>query len=199
MDAKPTENIEAIWDQLAKEFRNWNGVKPRASWIKTGLSERAGYNRLRILEGGRQAKLYFSLTKDLAGRELNYLHRRAEVNLEQAVVAARLATILNLTVFIGALVIFNQLFPGLIAKYALGMMQGGDAAAVIISIFTIALFFATVIGVLSYSHGGTAQARDLKHLLELSLARRALRGSDGKEDENAGLDTDLRENFISDF
>jgi len=197
MDGKP-ENIEKVWDNLAKEFRNWNGVKPRKSWAQTGLSERAGYNRLRILEGGKQAKIYFSLTKDMSRKELNYLHARASANLEQAQGAGRIATILNLTIFIGAIVIFNQIFPGLIAKTALGLFRSDDGIGVMLAIITTSLFFLTVIGVLSYSHGGTSQARDLKHLLELSLARRDLKKQESQS-EAANISTDLRENFISDI
>lgn len=199
MDTKP-DSVEAIWDKLAKEFRNWNGVKPRWSWVRTGLSERAGYKRLRILEGGEQAKVYFSLTKTLSGRELSYLHKRSLANFEQAQAAARSATIMNLTIFIGALVIFNQIFPGMIAKVALTLMQSNDSLGVWLAVITTAMFLIMVIGVLSYSYGGTAQARDLKHLLELSLARRALKDDNvSASSDDGGIGSDLRENFITDI
>ncbi|WP_026942449.1 hypothetical protein [Hellea balneolensis] len=197
--AEQDYNIEDIWDQLAKEFRNWNGVKPRRQWFKTGLSERSGYNRLRILEGGKQAKRYFSLTKNLSRKDLSYLYRRAEVNYEQAVAAARVATILNLTILVGALMLFNQIFPGLIAKYATAFFQTGNGYDLLFGLFIALLFFGVITGVLSYSHGGTTQARDLKHLLDLSLARRDLGERKLTAEDSADVGADLRENYISDI
>ena len=198
MDIEP-QDVEKIWNKLAKVFRNWNGMKPRWAWFKTGLSERASCNRVRILEGGEQAKTYFSLTKSLSAQQLNYLQVRAQVNLEQAQAAARWATILNLTIFMGVLLIFNQLFPGLIAQKVSELLQSGDIGLIALVVATVIWILLTIIIVLSYSQGGTSQARDLKHLLELSLARRALRASQSNSEDAADIRSDLRENFITDI
>jgi len=111
------KQLEAIWDKLAKVFNNWAGIRPRKNWLITGLSERAGYKRLRVLEDGKEAAKFFDITKDLNRRELRYLLKRAELNFEQAYSAGRIATVINSTAIIGIVVLFNQIFPGAIAKY----------------------------------------------------------------------------------
>jgi len=108
------KELEATWDKLAKIFNNWAGIRPRKNWVTTGLTERAGHNRLRVLEDGKEAEKFYVLTKDLNDRDLRYLLKRAELNFEQAYSAARLSTVLNGTILIGFLVLFNQMVSGVI-------------------------------------------------------------------------------------
>ncbi len=191
--ADDLKDIEAIWDKLSKIFNNWAGIRPRKSWFTTGYSERAGYKRLRILENGREAVKFYDITKDLNMRELRYLLKRAELNFEQAYSAGRINNVISGTAVIGMVVLFNQIFPGTIAKHLFEPLMSNlhrPAAIFVILCYLSALLF--FIGNLSYSFGGTAQARDLKHLLELSLARRDFH--DGKRNSE---DTD-KENILKD-
>jgi len=70
------------------------------------------------------------------------------------------------------------------------------AALLLLLFYSIGIFI--IIFVLSYSFGGTAQARDLKHLLELSLARREY--YDGKRhDENNDNKNFLKDSYLTDI
>lgn len=194
------KELEATWDRLAKVFNNWAGIRPRKSWFKTGLTERAGFRRVRILEDGKEAAKFFDLTKDCTERELRYLLKRAEINFEQAHAASRVNTVLNGTVLIGFIVLFNQIFPGLIAETIKRLFQVSFGFDLAVSLAIMLSGLLMIIIILSYSHGGTAQARDLKHLLELSLARREFHG--GKRHNKDGMTEPpdvLRESFITDI
>lgn len=199
MSKKSESSVDIIWDQLAKRFNNLSGMKPNKSWFKTGMSERTGYKRVRILETGAQAQLFASLTDGLRLPELSYLRCRAIVNLEQAQAAARSATIFNATLIIGIVVVFNQIFPGAIGQMIQGVINTGSMFEMIsgVLIFVCALIIAT--SVTGYSHAGVVQARDLKHLLDLTLAHK---GNTVKmtsnQIENNSITTDLRKNFLSD-
>lgn len=56
--------------------------------------------------------------------------------------------------------------------------------------------------IVSYAHGGVAQARDLKHLLQLEIAKRNFKmeeiPSTASSDESS-LESGLRDNFLSDI
>ena len=192
-----TQNLEVIWDELAKTFNNWAGVKPNISWVKFGVSERAGAKRLRVLENGKSAKTLYELTKNLTQRDLRYLHKRAEVNFEQAQAAGRVGTILNGTLLVGAVVLLNQIFPGAIAEVLKLTFLSPWGAYKIYMLITSFLAVLMSVTVLSYSYGGAAKARDLKHLLELSLARREFyEGRRGDEGEDKNI---LRESLLSEL
>ena len=199
------KQLEATWDELAKIFNNWEGIRPRISWLTTGLSERAGYKRLRVLEDGKQAAKFYDITKDLKTRQLRYLLKRAELNFEQAYNAGRISMVINGSAVIGFVVILNQIFPGAIQSFFkflfLSLNNPTSTLDVIGSVISLSSFLMgiiTLIVVLSYSYGGTAQARDLKHLLELSLARREY--YEGKRHhEDSGSENILKESFLTDI
>jgi len=79
-------------------------------------------------------------------------------------------------------------------------MSSTDIIDVVIVLCVVIGVLIMIIVILSYSYGGTAQARDLKHLLELSLARREY--YDGKR-HHGDTDTEpgdiLRESYITDI
>ena len=195
------KQLEATWDTLAKIFNNWAGIRPRKHWFTKGISERAGYNRLRMLEDGKQAAKFYDATKDLKTRELRYLLKRAELNFEQAYSAGRITTVLNATVMIGIVVLLNQIFPGELGKFFIEVISSVNSSNAIYAIASLLCFLigiVSLITVLSYSYGGTAQARDLKHLLELSLARREY--YDGKRhNEDTDKENILRDSHILDI
>jgi len=102
---------------------------------------------------------------------------------------------------IGIIVLFNQIFPGELAKLFVDIVASFNTSNAIFGIMSLLCFLIgviTMIVVLSYSYGGTAQARDLKHLIELSLARREYH--DGKRHYG---DTDkediLRDSYLTDI
>jgi len=195
------KKLEASWDELAKIFNNWAGIRPRKSWFTAGVSERTGYKRVRVLESGKQAAKFYDITKDLTERELRYILKRAELNLEQAYSAGRITTVLNATVIIGVIVLFNQIFPGEIGKFFKEMIASFDSSDAFLGVtllLGLLMGLAIMIIILSYSYGGTAQARDLKHLIELSLARREY--YDGKrhnmDNDSEGI---LKESYLTDI
>jgi len=153
------------------------------------------------LESGKQAAKFYDITKDLTERELRYILKCAELNLEQAYSAGRITTVLNATVIIGVIVLFNQIFPGVIGKFFKEMIASFDSSDAFLGVtllLGLLMGLAIMIIISSYSYGGTAQARDLKHLIELSLARREY--YDGKrhnmDNDSEGI---LKESYLTDI
>lgn len=191
--------IETIWDQLTARFSNLNGLKPSTSWFKSGMSERVGHKRVRLLEGRSQARFVSNKLRDLSLDDINYLSTRSIVNLEQAQSAARTTTVLNTTIVIGAIVIFNQIFPGMISDVIKETLSNDNLLDVVLNILISICSIALMIGVTAFSHAGAAQARDLKHLLDLELGRRhAFVKSTPAHGSETGIVDDLKDNFISD-
>lgn len=199
MNQTQKPSIETVWDKLARVFSNKSALRLRKAWFQTGVAERTAAKRLRLLEGGREGKTYFKITQELSLRDLRYLYARAVVNVELAQNAARVNIVLNVSTVIGFVVLLNQMFPGLFQdyyRYAVAETNPIDQA---LSLLLPLLIAVVSLSVLIYSQAGVAAARDLKHLLQLSLARRDY---DVAEDENNVLSSsvdDLRENFISDI
>lgn len=197
---KPTEEktVEHTWDSLADQFHNFRGVSPRWSWLKNGLSERADRRRVKLLEAGREGRGFQSIVKKCTLHEIQYLLRRSEVNLEQAQAAARVIVVTNVTIFIGFFVLVNQFFPGFL-KDILESAERNELFSYI-GLFIGLICLTTLI--VSYAHGGVAQARDLKHLLQLEIAKRNFNmgqiASNGSY-EDTTIESDLRNNFLSDI
>ena len=192
------KQLEATWDTLAKIFNNWAGIRPRKHWFSKGISERTGYKRLRLLEEGPEAVKFYEITKNLKERELRYLLKRAELNFEQAHHASRLNTVLNVTIMMGALVLFNQLFPGIISNYFKELFSSGKPVLIVVMFLSMLPALIIIPLAISYGHGGTAQARDLKHLLELSLARREYYHGK-RHNEDTDKENILRDSHILDI
>lgn len=192
------QDIEAIWNKLASIYSNKRGLRPQRSWFNTGMSARTTANRLRLLEGGPAAKLFFEHTKNCDRAALQYLRVRAKVNQEQAATAARINTVMNVTILIGFVVLTNQLFPGLIQRHFSQLLAEQSVPNVIIGVI-LPVFIVCLAGFIAgYSYAGVTQARDLVHMLELSLARRGLEPADDGGGDGATVEDGLRRNFLSD-
>jgi len=186
MDAdKTTNDIEVIWQKLLKAFSNWKAVKPKKSWLKTGLSERLGYRRMENLERSLSAKTFSELTQNLSDDELKYLHNLSRINLEQVTPAARISLIINVTSIIAFFVLVNQMLPGYIAEIMQDLTRQGPNTPLAYGILAGFITFIPIgIFITMYCFGGVAGARDLKNLIELKLARRNL-----DIDESGATDT----------
>lgn len=189
---------EQIWDQLTPIFSNWRGVRPRKHWLNTGLSERVGAKRVRLLEGGESGRKYFDLTKNCSVEDLEYLYVRARVNFEQVTSAARLAIISNVTSVIGAFVLVNQIFPGKIAEQLETLASSEPTQIAITIAISMSLVFCISLIIILFVVGGVGQARDLKHLLELGLARRKVEteGND-KDGIRSAIEQPLADNLLN--
>ncbi len=186
------QSIEQIWDELASVFSNWRGVRPRRHWFTTGFSERLGPARMRRLEGGEDGRRFFQMIENCSVNELEYLHRRAVINFEQVSAAARLAIIMNITSVIAMFVLINQLFPGSIGGMIASAFTGNDAAFAggLIAFIFVSLF------ILTYCLGGINMARDLKHLLELALARRKISPTDKSYEDALDVTAPLSDTLL---
>lgn len=199
MNETPEPSIETVWDKLTRVFSNKSALRLRRAWFQSGVAERTAAKRLRLLEGGREGKAYFKITQDLSPRDLRYLYARAVVNVELAQNAARVNIVLNVTAIIGFVVLTNQMFPGLFQDYFRDALAETNPIDKALSLLIPLLIAVVSLSILIYSQAGVAAARDLKHLIQLSLARRDY---DVAEDENnvpSNSVDDLRENFISDI
>ena len=193
-DIRPSLAAEA-WAPLAAIFTNWSGVRPRGSWFRNGMSERVGSQRMARLLRSREAVRFDAAVAGLGRGDLKRLHDMARINLEQAQAASRVTIFLNVTVVLGALVLLNQLAPGMISEL---WREGDDALRT--TIVTGFVILATVwITVSAYSWGGVAAARDLKHLLEVRLAGTLPGLADADEGEAGDAASDLRAAQLSDL
>ena len=157
------------WARLRQCFTIWDAVRPKRSW-SAGFSSRMASDRLSKLVDGSPARKAARILDGLDARELRRIRAAADVNLEQAQGAARVAVLSNITVFLGGIVLLNQLFPGLLAD--LWNSDDGEwRAAWRAGIVTGAMLFPVMfIWVASYAYAVVASARDLKHVVELHLA-----------------------------
>ena len=164
-DIRPSQAADR-WAPLADIFTNRSAVRPRQSWFKTGVSERLGQDRLERLLRSREAVRFDAAVAGLSDKELLTLLGMARVNLEQAQAAARVTIFLNVTIFIAAFVLVNQLAPGWISQV---WASADPGLRVVIAVGALAIVGVSIT-VSAYSWGGVAAARDLKHLLEIRLA-----------------------------
>ena len=158
-----------VWACLRQCFTIWDAVRPKRSW-SAGFSSRMGSDRLSKLVDGGPARKAARILDGLDARELRRIRAAAEVNLEQAQGAARVAVLSNITVFLGGIVLLNQLFPGVLAELWNSdddEWRGAWRAGIVTGAILFPVMF---MWVASYAYAVVASARDLKHVVELHLA-----------------------------
>lgn len=179
--------VDKIWEELLIAFSNWKMVKPKKSWLQSGMPNRINHHRMMRLKNSSMAKTFFKTTKDFSDDEFKYLHTLTKLNLEQVTPAARLTMIMNVTVIIGLFVILNQALPGYLAEI-LGRFFDGNYAnshergLTYAAIFGLLSFIPFASGVTLYYYGGIAGARDLKNLTEFSMGRRGIGNQEAVSD-----------------
>ena len=190
-DIRPSLAAEE-WKPLAEIFTNLSAIRPRRTWLGTGMSERLGAYRMDRLLRSREAVRFDAAVAGLSRDDLRRLSGMARINLEQAQAASRITIFLNVTILVAALVLSNQLAPGWLRL----LWETGDAGLrVTIATGAVALMGVWA-GVSAYSWGGVAAARDLKHLLEIRLDAMA---STLSETDPGDTVADLRSAQLSDL
>ena len=157
------------WARLRQCFTVWDAVRPKRSW-SAGFSSRMGSDRLAKLVDGPPAQKAARILDGLGRREVRRIRAAADINLEQAQGAARVAVLSNITVFLGGIVLLNQLFPGLLADLwdtDNDEWRGAWRAGIVTGAVLFPVMF---VWVASYAYAVVASARDLKHVVELHLA-----------------------------
>lgn len=162
----------SLWPEIAKAFPNRAFMRISPSWF-SGLAPRVTSSRLERLQSTPPALKLRELTAGLDAARMRQLLAYSEVNLDQAVAALRLTLIVNISVPVGFLVLFNQFLPGRIQDF-IGTMP---SMAVLVP---LALMLSVLVGILWFAYAGVDAARDLNHLLRLRLAET---GGRGEEDE----------------
>lgn len=141
------------------------------SWL-SGLGSRAGASRLDRLQATSPAKKLKTLIDGLDRTQLQRLLVYSEVNHDQALSALRLTLVANISIPVGMLVLFNQFLPGSIQTFV---------ATQPTILLPVMIALAIVVSILWFAYAGVDAARDLNHLLRLSLAQAA--GPAGEDDE----------------
>ncbi|MFN7054519.1 hypothetical protein [Hyphomonas sp.] len=165
---KPSESVaDALWPAIAKAFSNGAFMTFNPGWLGvSGVSSRAGPDRMARLTGSRPARRLAAIVSDLSGRDLTHLLVRSEINLEQALAALRMTLIANISIPLGLFLLANQLAQGsLVAIIA--------DAPVLAILIPFAMAFSLLGAAMWYAYGGVVAARDLNHLLRLHLAATA--------------------------
>lgn len=175
---------DPLWPEIAKAFSNRAFMRASPSWL-SGLADRAGASRLERMQATRPAKTLKRLIAGLDRTQLQRLLVQSEINQEQAASALRLTLVANISFPVGFLVLFNQFQPGSIQTF----IESMPALAIILPLAT-ALFL--LVGVLWFAYAGVDAARDLNHLLRLSLAETPrTTGEDDETPDALKLITDL--------
>lgn len=165
---------ETLWPEIAKAFSNRAFMRVSPSWL-SGLADRAGASRLERLQATRPAKTLKRLIAGLDRQQLQRLLVHSEINQEQAASALRLTLIANISIPVGFLVLFNQFIPGSIQGF-IATLPALTVVGLLVTVLSL------LVGVLWFSYAGVAAARDLNHLLRLSLAE-AAQPAGGEDDE----------------
>ncbi|MEQ9504998.1 MAG: hypothetical protein RLO80_01920 [Hyphomonas sp.] len=180
--AKPA--AETLWPEIAKVFSNRAFMRVSPSWL-SGLGSRAGASRLDRLQATGPAKKLKTLINGLDKPQLQRLLVYSEVNHDQALSALRLTLVANISIPVGMLVLFNQFLPGNIQAFVATMPTGTILLPVVIAL-------AIVVSILWFAYAGVDAARDLNHLLRLSLAEAARpAGEDNEAPDTLEMITDL--------
>lgn len=156
--------VDEAWELATGLFANIKAMRPRLGWL-TGVSMDTGADRIqRLLRQPRAAALRNILEK-LDEDSLRRFLQRTEINLERAAAAMRLNLVVNISVPVGVVVLFNQLFPALVASFV------DDYGIGAFINFVICLLLLVMLSIW-YSYCCVTQARDLAHLTRLYCGRR---------------------------
>ncbi|MEM8772890.1 MAG: hypothetical protein AAGD92_14680 [Pseudomonadota bacterium] len=176
LGTKPAEtksalsSVDKAWDEISVHFRNSAALVPSGFWF-SGLSERTAGNRLAILRGKQRAKAASRILGALTSAELREFQTLAFVNFEQASASLRVNIVTSISIPVGLLVIFNQVFPGELAALFEGPTSFPAWAPIIAALLWLLLN-------MCFGYAGVHQARDLYHLTLIEAAQRGVEKSD---------------------
>ena len=194
---KQTSSIGNLpdWERVSKPFTNMSAIRPRSTWLATGMSSRISNSRLGNLWTSPQGRHVRVTTADMDAPTLERLIGMARVNLEQAQAASRVTVFINVTVIVAVTVVSNQLFPGWLKTAVTARAWYSEGLIGVLVSFALLASFTS-----AYSWGGVASARDLLNLLELRAAGLRGQGSPRRtEDDEGNPVTDLRSAQLSDL
>ncbi len=158
--------VDRAWDEAAAHFKNIAAMIPSSFWV-SGLSERTGANRLALLREKTRAQALKVVLDRLSPTELRQFQTLAFVNFEQASASLRINVISSISLPVGLLVFFNQIFPGELAA----LLEGATAVSAWIGLSTA---LAGLILNMWFCYAGVHQARDLYHLTLIESAARGV-------------------------
>lgn len=156
-------SVDDVWARALRLFPTWRHLVPApiSFW---GLSRWATPDRMARLVDTDRARALDKLLESLAVEDVKRLAVRADVNSDLAKGALKTGVIVNISGPLGAIIIMNQLAPGMIY----GLYQEMDLNFRILWLASLALMFPPVI----YASAGVAAARELRHLIHLNLSKR---------------------------
>jgi len=181
------------WERVERIFTNASAFSLK-SVLRTGVSERLNQHRVSRLVEGKRAKALDAIVRDMSKRDLRRLKVMGRVNLDQAAAAFRVTVFSNVTLFVAAFAISNQIMPGWIAD----IWMAADAVDRIIHVSAILFAVMVGAGLSIYGYGGVSAARDLNHLLDLHLVDMDDGDLATVEDYASNTVSDLRSMQLSD-
>lgn len=159
------------WQSLHDIFAKARGNKVMG-W-SSGMSPRLHRNRLSRLLGSARARSISDFLKLRSDNRVKALRTYAAINMEQASSALRLTVIINVSIPIIFLTIFNQVFPGALNELFTGPDKFIRESLWFVA-FIFALSFSALIIILAYGTARLSEARDIRHLIDLAAAERGI-------------------------
>ncbi len=160
------------WQHIAELFKASSAMRPSQAWFN-GVSTRLDFKRVEKMQSTKRAKALKAYLGGLSNQRIKTLRTYAAINQEQTLAAFRVTLLGNVSVPILLLTFANQITDGGITAifkrlhendpmffYALlGGTMGAVAAIALIAIYALA---------------NLNQARDVRHLLDLTAAERGI-------------------------
>ena len=177
--------VERVWRDAVRLYSNARGMRPQATWF-SGVASRTSPRRVEALRRSSAARRLEALIVPLNSAAPRRLEALAAVNVEQASAALRLTLIANISLPVGSVLLFNQLFPGTVTT----LIESSSPSSVILALSMMA---ALMLAALWYSYSGVRQARDLLHLILIARSGATLdhAGAVGGEDAPAPSDLEF--------
>jgi hypothetical protein len=159
------------WEQVQALFPAQNSITSK-SWT-FGFSGRLPRTRIdRLMQTQAAAKLALMLDQR-SNMRIKALRTFAAVNLEQATAAFRISIIANVSVPILLLTVINLLFPGSLGRIFLSTFEVSQQF-LMIQLGVMFLTLSWLLAVLIYAVACLNQARDIRHLIDLTAAERGI-------------------------